>query len=100
MRQVLSALLAIAVLALTVAPTGSVAGAHERKKARKSTATVTSRPAAVGGYSYSYDDAVVEYRDRSILRDPHMETQDGPFDSGYFFDSNVTPYGSDAPYLN
>jgi hypothetical protein len=91
----LASLAAIASLSLSPAP----AEAAGKKKPRKTTA-VAGYSVRVGGYSYKYEDAVVEFRDRSILRDPHLGTQDGPFDSGYFFDSNVTPWGSDAPYLN
>jgi hypothetical protein len=51
-----------------------------------------------GGYSYSYNDSVIDYRDTSILRD--MQTtrrQGGPFDNGFFFDSGISRY-NDSPY--
>lgn len=89
-------LAAIASLSLAPVP----ADAAGKKKPRKTTAVVAGKTIRVGGYSYKYVDAIVEFRDRTFLRDPHLGTQDGPFDSGYFFDSNVTPFGSDAPYLN
>ena len=92
----------VPVLLATVALAGSAAlttaEAGPKKKPRKTTAVVMRQN--TGGYSYTYNDAVVEFRDRSVLRDPNLDAQGGPFDSGYFFDSNVTAYGSDAPYLN
>jgi hypothetical protein len=80
--------------------TAPSADAASKKKRHKSTAIVSNKNGSVGGYSYRYEDAVVEFRDRTILRDPNLGMQGGPFDSGYFFDSNVTPYGSQAPYMN
>ena len=53
-----------------------------------------------GGYSYSYSDGAIDYRDTSILRDyQNSRTQGGPFDSGFFFDSGVNRH-NDSPYLN
>lgn len=51
-----------------------------------------------GGYSYTYNDGVIDYRDTSILRD-HQTTrrQGGPFDNGFFFDSGISRY-NDSPY--
>ena len=86
---------AVAMIALTV----SSADAGSKKKRHKTTAIVSSERGAVGGYSYRYEDAMVEFRDQTILRDPHLGSQGDPFDSGYFFNSNVTPFGSDAPYM-
>ena len=78
----------------------SSADAGSKKKPHKTTATVSTKSGGVGGYSFRYEDVVIEFRDLSILRDPHLGTQAGPFDSGYFFDSNVTAVGSEAPYMN
>lgn len=62
-----------------------------------------------GGYSYTYADSVNTYGDSrsrygaaSSLRDPMLDrqTQAGPFDHGFFFDSGVAPRGGDSPYMN
>lgn len=63
-----------------------------------------------GGYSYSYADSVNTYGDNrsnygsaSAYRDPSLDKQTnaGPFDHGFFFDSGVTgPHGGDSPYMN
>lgn len=51
-----------------------------------------------GGYSYSYIDGAIDYRDTSILRDyQNQRRQGGPFDSGFFFDSGINRY-NDSPY--
>lgn len=51
-----------------------------------------------GGYSYSYNDSVTDYRDTSILRDSQTSRrQGGPFDNGFFFDSGASRY-NDSPY--
>ena len=61
-----------------------------------------------GGYSYSYAESINTYGDArgrygsaSSFRDPMMDkqTEFGPFDHGFFFDSGVAPRGGDAPYL-
>ena len=52
----------------------------------------------VGGYSYSYNDSIISYQDNSLYRDPEIERQSSPFDSGFFFDSSVLPL-NDSPYL-
>ena len=62
-----------------------------------------------GGYSYNQADAINTYGDSrskfggaSSLRDPSLDKQTdaGPFDHGFFFDSAVGPRGGDAPYQN
>ena len=52
----------------------------------------------VGGYSYSHNDSIISYQDDSLYRDPEIERQSMPFDSGFFFDSSIMPL-NDAPYL-
>lgn len=62
-----------------------------------------------GGYSYSQEDTINTYGDSrsnygsaSSLRDPSLDrqTDSGPFDHGFFFDSGVGPRGGDSPYMN
>ena len=52
----------------------------------------------VGGYSYSHNDSIISYQDDSLYRDPEIERQSLPFDSGFFFDSAILPLNS-SPYL-
>ena len=49
----------------------------------------------IGFYSYSYRDVMGRYRDPYLDR----QTQAGPFDYGFFFDSGITPRGGDSPYM-
>lgn len=62
-----------------------------------------------GGYSYSYSDSINTYGDgrsnyggASAYRDPMLDRQTnaGPFDHGFFFDSGIGPRGGDSPYMN
>ena len=62
-----------------------------------------------GGYSYSpedtintYGDARTKYGSTSSLRDPKIDrqTNSGPFDHGFFFDSAMGRNGGDSPYMN
>jgi hypothetical protein len=62
-----------------------------------------------GGYSYSQEDTINTYGDSrgrygstSSLRDPQFDRQTnaGPFDHGFFFDSGIQPRGGDSPYMN
>jgi hypothetical protein len=62
----------------------------------------------IGFYSYGYRDVINTYgMSRSLYgsintyRDPYMDrqTQAGPFDHGFFFDSGILPRGGDSPYL-
>lgn len=62
-----------------------------------------------GGYSYSYADSVntygnsrTKYGGASVYRDPNLDrqTEAGPFDHGFFFDSSMGSHGGDSPYMN
>ena len=83
-------------------PTAHVA----RRKPRKA---VRSYVARRGGYSYHSSDSVNTYGDSRSLyggtaafRDWRFDRQSnsGPFDHGFFFDSGTRPRGGDSPYLN
>ncbi|MDO9382432.1 MAG: hypothetical protein Q7T86_06165 [Hyphomicrobiaceae bacterium] len=61
-----------------------------------------------GGYSYdqaevinTYGDSRGRYGSSDSLRDPQLgrQTEGGPFDHGFFFDSGVGRNGGDAPYM-
>lgn len=62
-----------------------------------------------GGYSYSYADTIdtygnprTQYGGSNLYRDPMLDQQTnaGPFDHGFFFDSAITPRGGNSPYMN
>lgn len=62
-----------------------------------------------GGYSYVPEDVINTYGNSrtlygsaSVYRDPMLDrqTQFGPFDHGFFFDSGIAPRGGDSPYQN
>lgn len=62
-----------------------------------------------GGYSYSKADTINTYGDSRAkdgsagnVRDPGLDRQTnaGPFDHGFFFDSAIAPRGGDSPYMN
>ncbi len=62
-----------------------------------------------GGYSYSYTDTINTYGlSRSnfsgvnVYRDTTVDRQTnaGPFDHGFFFDSGMGPRGGNSPYPN
>jgi len=50
-----------------------------------------------GGYSYRYVDAI----DTRRFVDPTLshQSQGGPFDSGFFFETPRGPFGGTAPYF-
>jgi uncharacterized membrane protein len=92
-----------AMVGALVAPTAVMAQSSSGKA--KSKAQTERR----GGYSYSAGDTVNTYGDSrgqygrsDSLRDPSIDRQTnfGPFDHGYFFDSGVGPRGGNSPYLN
>lgn len=112
---------ALALLAFSGSPMmgeSSTAVADGGKSARAKSARVARSKArrgvrvrgffARGGY-YSYIDPDVIntyggtgtlYRSTSSFRDPLAErqSQGGPFDSGFFFDSGIGPRWNDSPY--
>ena len=60
-----------------------------------------------GYYSYNDDDVINTYGGArgvfgftNTYRDPYVERQSqaGPFDHGFFFDSGLSPRGGDSPY--
>lgn len=63
-----------------------------------------------GGYSYvaadvinTYGDSRGRYGAAQSFRDPEFgrQTQGGPFDNGFFFDSGIgSSHGGDSPYMH
>lgn len=100
MRKVISAILISGLAVLVAAP--AFAGG-------KSGARVKGYSERRGGYSYAYPDSINTYGDSrskyggtSVYRDPMLDRQTnaGPFDHGFFFDSGLGPRGGDSPYMN
>ena len=69
----------------------------------------TYRGRRIGFYSYTYRDVIntygmsrARYGSINSYRDPFvdMQTPNGPFDHGFFFDSGMLPRGGNAPYLH
>ncbi len=118
-RSVFTAALLGLILAL---PAATAASAGERKVAaatggahpkssyyRAGGPRVKGFVARRGGYSYTVPDAINTYGDSrskfggaTSLRDPMLDRQTnaGPFDHGFFFDSGISPRGGDSPYMN
>jgi len=76
---------------------------------RRSKAQVRSYVTRRGGYSYTPEDVINTYgNSRSIYgsansyRDPMLDRQTnfGPFDHGFFFDSGIGARGGNSPYQN
>ena len=81
-------------------------GKYSKKKSRKS--QVRGYRARRGGYSYSASDVIntygnsrTRYGSNNSYRDPSLDRQTnaGPFDHGFFFDSAIAPHGGDSPYM-
>ena len=97
---------AIAALTLVAA---DPALADDGGKSSAKGARVKGYEARRGGYSYSYADTINTYGDSRSLygatqsfRDPMLDRQTnaGPFDHGYFFDSGNAPRGGNSPYMH
>lgn len=85
------------------------ADAGDREKVSKSKPQVRGYASRRGGYSYSYGDTINTYGDSRSLygatqsfRDPMLDRQTnaGPFDHGFFFESGTAPRGGNSPYMN
>lgn len=85
------------------------ADAGEGYKTSKAKPQVRGYASRRGGYSYSYSDTINTYGDSRSLygatqsfRDPMLDRQTnaGPFDHGFFFESGVAPRGGNSPYMN
>lgn len=83
--------------------------AHPQSRSYRAGPRVKGYVARRGGYSYSfvdsintYGDARTKYGGASSYRDPFLDRQTnaGPFDHGFFFDSAIAPRGGDSPYMN
>lgn len=99
---------AIAALAATSIDV-SIAGERASASSYKKHPQVRGYVARRGGYSYSYADSINTYGDSRSLygatqsfRDPMVDRQTnaGPFDHGFFFESGVAPRGGNSPYMN
>jgi hypothetical protein len=98
-RRILTTVVAL----LLVAAVPMVAVAAE--KGGKSKGNTSERR---GGYSYTKGDTINTYGDSrgqygrsDSLRDPALGTQtnSGPFDHGFFYNSGIGLHGGDAPFL-
>ena len=91
---------------------GVVSSDAEHPKAgyyRKRGTRVYGYAARRGGYSYNSSDVVNTYGltrnafgAANSYRNPAIDrqTNSGPFDHGFFFDSGIAPRGGDSPYLH
>lgn len=81
---------------LVVSPLASVE-AQTRKRSKPLQVPVYKKQYR-GGYSYRYVDAI----DTRRFVDPAYghQSQGGPFDSGFFFETPRGPYGGTAPYFH
>jgi hypothetical protein len=93
-------------LALSVA---SVAEAGSKRHNSGDGTKVKGYSERRGGYSYTYADSINTYGNTrtkfggaSVYRDPNLDrqTEAGPFDHGFFFDSGMGKHGGDSPYMN
>jgi hypothetical protein len=80
--------------------------AYYRHKGQPKVRAYTGRR---GGYSYNYADSIDTYGNARTLyggsnlyRDPMLDrqTNSGPFDHGFFFDSGIGPRGGESPYMH
>lgn len=106
------AFLLVAGIGCASIPTSDAGGYRERGKYGKSArpgTRVKGYVARRGGYSYEESDVVNTYGDSrgrygaaTSLRDPNLgrQTEAGPFDHGFFFDSGIGLHGGDSPYMN
>jgi hypothetical protein len=108
MIRVVGIAVAGAIAAFTFAA-ADTASAGDRAKEYRKPQHVRGYVARQGGYSYSYEDTINTYGDsRSIygstqsFRDPMLDRQTnaGPFDHGFFFESGIAPRGGNSPYMN
>ncbi len=90
----------VAAIVATFAVADVADAGNKKHKGLKRTPQVAEFNRRVGGYSYDYNDAIIDYRDETILEGPNTYEPTGPLDRDTFFDSNVTSFGSDAPYMN
>ncbi|MGE0767283.1 MAG: hypothetical protein AB7L90_12525 [Hyphomicrobiaceae bacterium] len=90
----LSCLLAVG---LVCAPVIS-ADAAPRKRYKPLSVPVYKKHRYRGGYSYRYVDTIDtrKFVDRSM----GYQSQGGPFDSGFFFETPRGPYGGTTPYFH
>jgi hypothetical protein len=82
---------------------------HRASSAYRRKPQVRGFVARRGGYSFSAADAINTYGDsRSLYGGASSyrgyqfdrQTNAGPFDHGFFFDSGIAPRGGDSPYMN
>jgi hypothetical protein len=109
MNRFLVISIAAVLLAPIAAPTSVEAGWRGSKsssaKSRSRGAKVRGYRKRRGQYSYSANDVAntygnsrTRYGSVNSYRD-HRQTNAGPFDHGWFFDSAVAPRGGDSPYM-
>lgn len=100
MAALVAAIVGVGAIAGDAAPVFAADGASTKKSKSSSSRR--------GGYSYNqfetintYGDSRGRYGQADSFRDPQLgrQTEAGPFDHGFFFDSGVGRNGGDAPYM-
>lgn len=74
-------------------------GVEAKAKSGATRGRVAGFERRIGGYSYSYDDATIDFRDDALSDDPSLVRQDSVFDGGFWFDSTAgAPTRDESPY--
>ena len=73
--------------------------AAKRRYARQPLEVTIYRRRRIGGYSYSAGDVTSTYGSNPPPYMDVRQSQGGPFDSGFFFDSGTGLHGGNSPYL-
>jgi hypothetical protein len=96
----ISSFACVVALAAAVLPPVSAEAANGGKSAKSKPlrVTVTRHGKRIGGYSYKKSESISV---KEILRftNPPRQTPNGPFDSGFFFNTPTPPYGGSSPYM-
>ncbi|MEQ8825027.1 MAG: hypothetical protein RIC14_11700 [Filomicrobium sp.] len=84
-------------------------GAHKSSSYYRKGTRVKGYTKRRGGYSYKYEDSINTYGNSrsnyggvNAWRDYNADRQTnaGPFDHGFFFDSGIAPHGGSSPYMH
>ena len=73
--------------------------AAKKRYARRPLEVTIHRGRRIGGYSYSAGDVSSTYGGNPPPYMDVRQTPGGPFDSGFFFDSGISPRGGNSPYM-
>ena len=95
----ITSLACVATVLIALLPLHAAEAANGKKSVKnKPLRVVVTRGRRIGGYSYGKPESISAESTRRFIN-PSRQSSFDPFDSGFFFEQHMSPYGGYTPYM-